>query len=335
LSIEGALRLSAAIGRYDRTQALLDGRVRITAADATFESPPFETIFERAYDHEAYDIAELSFSNFIYLTSIGRCPYVGLPVFPSKAFRHSAIYIRTDRDIRGPQDLAGRLVGVREYAMTAAMAARGALADEYGVSSSAIRWRYGRAEAGEALPVMRMLPQGFDITPLNDDDNLADALARGDIDALVAYKPPSCFKRHDPNIERLFPKHEKQEADYVKRTGVFPLMHLVGVRKALVADHPDVCRAACDAFEAAKAIALEEFAAYQALAVSHPWAPVEIARVRELFGADPFAYGIAANRAGLEAVLRWSFTQGITARQLTVEELFAGQTLDWDASARA
>jgi 4,5-dihydroxyphthalate decarboxylase len=234
--------LSVAIGRYDRTQALLDGRVQIEAADAKFESPPFETLFERAYDHEAYDVAELSFSNFIYLTSIGRCPYVGLPIFPSKMFRHSAIFIRTDRNIQKPADLAGRLVGVREYSMTAAMTARGVLADEYGVPSSNIRWRYGPAEANDSKPVIRMLPKGFDIAPLGNDDNLSNALAEGAIDALIAYKPPSCFKHQAQNIARLFPEHEKQEADYFARTRIFPLMHLIGVRRSLMQERSSVTR---------------------------------------------------------------------------------------------
>lgn len=321
--------LSVAIGRYDRTQALLDGRVRIAGTDATFESPPFETLFERAYDHEAYDVAELSFSNFIYLTSIGRCPYVGLPIFPSKMFRHSAIFIRTDRGITKPADLAGRLVGVREYAMTAAMSARGALADEYDVPSSAIRWRYGRAEADDRKPVIRMLPKGFDIAPLGDDDNLSDAFTRGDLDAVVAYKPPSCFKRHDANIERLFPEHEKQEADYFARTRIFPLMHLIGVRRQLMQERPDLCLAVCDAFEASKQIALQEMAEYQAITVSHPWAPVEAARLRKLFGEDTWSYGVEPNRASLEALMRWSFTQGVTERQLSIEDLFPAPAFGW------
>jgi 4,5-dihydroxyphthalate decarboxylase len=323
------LSLSVAVGRYDRTQALLDGRVQIEAADAKFESPPFETLFERAYDHEAYDVAELSFSNYIYLTSIGRCPYVGLPIFPSKMFRHSAIFIRTDRNIQKPADLAGRLVGVREYSMTAAMTARGILADEYGVPSSKIRWRYGPAEANDSKPVIRMLPKGFNIAPLGDDDNLSDALANGTLDALVVYKPPSCFKRHVPNIARLFPEHEKQEADYFTRTSIFPLMHLIGVRRSLMRERPDICLAVCDAFEAAKKIALDELSSYQAVTISHPWAPVEAARIKKLFGDDIWTYGVEANRASLDALIRWSFTQGVTKRQLRIEELFAPSAFDW------
>ena len=321
--------LSIAVGRYDRTQPLLDGRVRIDGVESQFESPPFETIFEQAYDHEAYDVAELSFSNFIYLTSISSCPYVGLPIFPSKMFRHSAIFIRTDRGIEKPADLAGRLVGVREYAMTAAMTARGVLADEYNVASSASRWRYGRSEAGDRPPVIRMLPEDFEIAPLGDDDNLSDALARGDIDALVAYKPPSCFKRHDPHISRLFPEHEKQEADHFARTGIFPLMHLIGARRELMREQPSLCLAICDAFERAKQIALYEMADYQAVTISHPWAPVESARLRTLFGDDAWSYGVEPNRASLEALLRWSFTQGITGRRMQVEELFPPAVFGW------
>lgn len=324
-----AIPLSIAVGVYDRTQPLIDGRVRVAGADARFETPAFETLFERAFDQQAYDVAELSFSNFLYLTSIGRCPYVGLPIFPSRMFRHSAIFIRTDRGIHSPRDLAGRIVGVREYSMTAALCARGVLEDEYSVPASAIRWRYGRAEADDRPPVVRMGPRGVETVAIAATQNLSDMLAAGELDALVAYKPPSCFQHGAPHIARLFPDHEAAERDYFSRTGIFPIMHLIGIRSALAQENPEICLALCDAFEGAKRSALAAFSSYQALAVSHPWAPVEAARMRKLFGEDSWPYGVASNRTAIAAVARWSYAQGLAERVLAAEAMFVPVTLDW------
>lgn len=320
--------LRVAFGRYDRTQALLDGSVSIAGIDAAFETPPFETLFERAFDEQAYDVAELSFSNFAYLTSIGRCPYVALPLFPSRMFRHSAIFIRTDRGIEKPADLAGKIVGVREYSMTAALCARGVLSDEYGLAVSSIHWRYGRAEADDRPPVVRMSPRGVETESIPAEKNLSDMLASGEIDALVAYKPPSCFLNGAPNVARLFSDHEAAERAYYLRTRNFPIMHLIGIRRAL-ADDAILCTAICDAFEQARRHAMYALSSYQALLVSHPWAPVEAARLREFFGGDFWPYGISANRGAIDAVARWSFDQGLAERHLTVEEMFAPTALDW------
>jgi 4,5-dihydroxyphthalate decarboxylase len=326
-SMSNPTTLRVAFGRYDRTQALLDGSVSIEGNNAIFETPPFETLFERAFDEQAYDVAELSFSNFLYLTSIGQCPYVGLPLFPSRMFRHSAIFIRTDRGIDKPASLAGKTIGVREYSMTAALCARGVLSDEYGVSASSVRWRYGRAEADDRPPVVRMSPRGVETQSIPADKNLSDMLASGEIDALVAYKPPSCFLQGAPNVARLFSDHEAAERTYYSKTRNFPIMHLIGIRRALAGDTGLVV-AICDAFEKARRHALYALSSYQALTVSHPWAPVEAARLREFFGGDFWPYGISANRSAIDATARWSFDQGLANRQLTVEEMFAPTALD-------
>ncbi len=148
--------LTVAVGAYDRTLPLMAGLVKIDDVDARFVTAPLEEIFARAFDERAYDVTELSASNYIYLTATGDCPYVVLPVYPSRAFRHSAIYIRTDRGISGPRDLVGRLVGVREYSMTAALAARGVLDDEFGLAARDVRWRYGPADAKDSQPIVRV-----------------------------------------------------------------------------------------------------------------------------------------------------------------------------------
>ena len=191
-------KLTVAVGAYDRTLPLMAGLVKIDGVDAHFVTAPLEEIFARAFDEHAYDVTELSASNYIYLTATGTCPYVALPIYPSRAFRHSAVYIRTDRGIREPRDLAGRLVGVREYSMTAALVARGVLEDEYGLAARDVRWRYGPADTKDAPPIVRVRPRGVELEPLDAPDNLSDALAEGTIDALVAYKPPRVLCRGAP-----------------------------------------------------------------------------------------------------------------------------------------
>ena len=197
-------RLNIAVGAYDRTLPLMAGLVDIDNVVVEYVTAPLEEIFARAFDEQAYDITELSFSNYLYLTSIGDCPYVGLPVFPSRSFRHSAIYIRTDRGIQGPRDLAGRTVGVREFSMTAALVARGVLEDDFGLRAADVRWRYGPACEGDSDPIVRMKPHGIELEPLTHSANLSDALRDGVIDALVAYKPPPAFLDDVPNVGRLF-----------------------------------------------------------------------------------------------------------------------------------
>ena len=169
------------------------GLISIEDVEAEYVTAPLEEIFARAFDEQAFDVTELSFSNYLYLTSIGKCPYIGLPIFPSRAFRHSAFYIRTDRGIRGPRDLAGRLVGVREFSMTAALVARGILEDDFGLRSENVRWRYGPADAKDSDPIVRIKPNGVELEPLGDSANLSDALRDGEIDAMLAYKPPPAF----------------------------------------------------------------------------------------------------------------------------------------------
>lgn len=305
------------------------GLVGIDGVAADFVTAPLEEIFARAFDDQAYDVTELSFSNYLYLTANGDCPYVGLPVFPSRAFRHSAIYVRTDRGIRGPRDLAGRIVGVREYSMTAALVARGVLEDDFGLRAGDVQWRYGPAYGGDSDPIVRVMPRGVVLEPLTGADNLSDALRDGVIDALVAYKPPPAFLDGEPNVDRLFVDYPGVEADYARRSGIFPIMHLLGIRRDLAERDPTLCVRVCDGFEAARRYAVGRTDESQAPFTSLPWAPAEAARSRGILGADFWRYGVEGNRPALEALCRYSRDQGIAPRDLTVDELFAPQTLSW------
>jgi len=326
------MRLSIGIGRYDRTQALLDGRIGIDGIEATFESPSPEELFVRAFDRGEFDVAELSFSNYLYLASTGRCDYVGLPIFPSRMFRHSAIFIRSDRGIQGPRDLAGRMIGVREFSMTAGLVARGILEDEYGFSTASAHWVYGRAEADDKPPTIRMSPRGITAIPIGSDENLSTLLAEGRIDALIAYKPPSCFLDGMSNVRRLFPDHEAVERDYYSRTGIFPIMHLLAVKRTLADARPELCGLLCNAFDSAKNEAYHALEQYSTLAASLPWTPEHLRKTRALMGEDFWSYGIEPNQAAIAAVIRYSARQGLSARPLSINEIFEPSTLDWKPS---
>ncbi len=324
--------LSVAVAPYDRTLPLMAGLVAIEGVTPTFVTAPLEEIFARAFDEQAFDVTELSFSNYLYMTATTGCPYVGLPVFPSRAFRHSAVYIRTDRGIRGARDLAGRLVGVREYSMTAALVARGVLEDDFGLRAADVRWRYGPADQYDSQPIIRVRPRGVELEPIEHGGNLSDALASGAIDAVVAYKPPKAFLEGRPHIRRLFVDYPAVEADYARRTGIFPIMHLIGVRRELVGKDPGLCLRVCRAFDAARRYAIDRTKEMQAPFTSLPWASAEAARAESILGDDYWRYGVDANRSAIGALCRYSFEQGIAPRLLKAEELFAAETLEWEGA---
>jgi 4,5-dihydroxyphthalate decarboxylase len=319
--------LTIAIGRSDRTQALLDGRVTVAGFDCRFECPPFETMFANAFTRGAYAVSELSFSNFMRLTAAGTCPYVGLPVFPSRSFRHSAWYVRADGPVRRPEDLRGRRVGVREYSMTAALVARGVLADEHGIAARDIRWIVGDVDTHERDEIVpNVLPDGYRIAAVAPGRFLADMLLAGEIDALLAYKPPKAFG--DGRLVRLLPDYEARERAAFARSGVFPIMHLVGVRRDVAAAHPGLPGALLAAFTEAKDIGLEALRGVQALPVALPWLVPEAARLTELMGADWWPYGVERNRAALESITRQAHDQGLLPAPPTIDGLFHPATLD-------
>lgn len=324
------LSLSVGLGRYDRTQALLDGRVQPFGFAITVSSPPLEELFARSFDNQEFDISELSLSNFLALTASGNCAYAALPIFPSRMFRHSAIYVRSDRGIHSPKDLVGRIIGVREYSNTATLTVKGILADEYGIRANDIHWRFGAVDVIDTPPKIRKFPTRVHIEPIPSASNLSDMLLAGELDGIISYKPPKCFSEKHPSVERLFANHREVEEAYFKKTEIFPIMHLVGIRKDLLGK--SVGPALCAAFEEAKRSALKDLESYQALAVSLPWAPAEYSRTKEVLGDDPWPSGLKANRKAIEAAMRWSFEQGLLERKLEINELFAPDLLDWEPS---
>lgn len=323
------LPLTVAFTNYDRTQALADGRVTIEGCEPNYFDIEPEEIFHRALHHEEFDVAELSFSNYIALRSRGECPYIGIPVFPGRKFRHSAIYIRTDRGIKTPQDLRGRLVGVPEYQVTAVVWMRGMLEDEYGVKPSDIRWRTGGLEqAGRTEKVALKLPAGVELELIPSDRTLSEMFAAGELDAVIAPRPPSVYTRRAANIARMFEDYVGAEKAYYKKTGIFPIMHIVGVRETLAKQHPWLPASIFKAFDAAKEHALQALRVVNIPTVSLPWAEAEAAEAVALFGKDFWPYGVAANRTTIEAFARYHHDQGLSARRMSIAELFAASTLE-------
>lgn len=321
--------ITIAVGDYDRTRPLIDGRISISDRTASYTCPPFETMFSNAFDKGLYEVSELSFSNFVRLTARGACDYVGLPIFPSRSFRHSAWYIRKDGPVRRPEDLRGKRVGVREYSMTAAVVARGAVADETGVRADEIEWVIGDVDVHERDVITPTpLPPHYRISALQPGTFLIDQLLSGEIDALLAYKPPKAFMAGDERIMRLYEDYGSNEEAFYRRSGVFPIMHLMGVRRDVLETDPGLALALCDAFTKAKDSALDTLCAVQALGVSLPWLVQEVSRTSALMGPDWWPYGIARNRDTLGTMLRYLHEQGLVERTPTLEEIFHSTTLE-------
>jgi 4,5-dihydroxyphthalate decarboxylase len=322
-----ALPLTIACGNYDRTRPLFDGRVRIEGCDPIFLPLEPEETFFRAFVHEEFDVAELSLSSYAMRRGAGDCPYVGIPAFLSRAFRHSAVYVRTDRGIERPEDLRGRLVGVPEYQMSAAVWVRGLLQDDYGVSPRDLRWTTGGLETpGRVEKVRFAAPAGLSLGAAPEGATLSGMLQDGAIDALVAPRPPSCFLHGAPGIGRLFADFGAAEEEYYRRTRIFPIMHLVGIRNEIAARHPWLPASAYKAFAAAKDMALAALADPNVLTSSLPFQIWNAERARTLMGNDFWPYGLEENVGTLETFLRYHFEQGLSARRLTPAELFTLST---------
>jgi 4,5-dihydroxyphthalate decarboxylase len=322
------LNLSLAVRDYDRTRPLFDGSVQIDGVDPIRMSLSPEEIFFRAFRHAEFDICELSLSSFTLKTAQRDCPYVGVPAFVSRAFRHTSFYVRTDR-IKKPEDLKGKRIGVPEYQLTANVWARALLQDEYGVMPSDVAWvRGGLEEAGRREKITLKLPANVQLEDAPEGRTLSDMLAAGDIDAFIGPRVPSCFERGHPQVGWLFPDPTAAAIGYFNRTGVFPIMHLVGVRQSLVEQHPWLPAAVLKAFERAKSVALELLSDTSATKVMLPFIEEQLKRARDLMGRDYWSYGVEPNRKVLDIFLRHHHAQGLSSRLVKVDELFHPTTLE-------
>ena len=322
------LQLSVAMGDYDRTRALLDGRVQIDGVDPVYMTLYPEEMFFRAMRSQEFDICELSFSSYTVKTANGDCPYIAVPVFLSRAFRHTSIYVRKDR-IHQPVDLKGKRIGVPEYQLSANVWARAILQDDYGVHPEDVTWVRGGIETpGRPEKIALKLPPGVKLESAPADTTISDMLDRGEIDGFMAPRPPSAHVLANPNVGWLFEDPTATAKDYYKRTQVFPIMHVVGVRKTLAEQHPWLPGAVFKAFSQSKAAALEALSDTSATKVTLPFVEEQLKAARETMGEDYWSYGVAPNRQTLETFLRHHHAQGLSDRLVAVDELFHPSTYE-------
>lgn len=315
------ITITLACQDYDHTRALSDGTVRIEGFDLKFVtiSPPSQ-IFLRMLNKEEFDASEMSLSNYMIALARGDRRFTAIPVFPARVFRHSYIWVNTNAGIREPKDLVGKRVGIADYSMTALLFVRGMLKHEYNVSPEDIHWFRSRSEH-----VSIQAPATIRIDNIEKGQTLDDLLERGDLDALAVTSPPRGFIAQSPRIERLFSDARAVEAEYYRQTKIFPIMHLVVLRRTVYEQHPSIARALALAFQTAKHKAYNRLG--QRLSPL-PWTNLDLEYARQVMGEDIYSYGVKPNLPTLEAATQYSHEQGLTGRKLDVSELFAPETLD-------
>jgi 4,5-dihydroxyphthalate decarboxylase len=314
--------ITVASGDYDRVRALREGKVGITGCTVAYSTVEANALFVRNLKNQEFDVSEMSFSTYITLKSRDAHHYTAVPVFLSRAFRHSAIFVRSDR-IKSPADLKGMRVGMPEYLTTMLVWLRGLLSDEYGIAPSDLRWRLGGLEQPSAKAGAPDAVAGVEIENIPAGKTLNGMLADGEIDAIFSARPPSCFIKGASNVGRLFADTRTVEQAYYKKSGVYPLMHAVGIRNSLVEQHPRMARAVFDAFLKAKAMAIADLQKLAAFSVTLPWVEAEYRATQGVLGKDIWPYGLEENRKAIETLCRYLHEQGFTTRQMLVEELFA------------
>ena len=322
------LQISIAMGDYDRNRALFDGRDQIDGCDPVYMLLSPEEMFFRAMRSRDFDITELSFSSYLVKHAQGDCPYIAVPVFLSRAFRHTSIYVRKDR-IRQPQDLKGKRVGIPEYQLTAIVWARSILQDDYGIRPEDVTWvRGGIDTPGRPEKIKLNLPAGVHVEAAPEGTTISQLLDAGEIDGFIAPRPPSEAALQNPHVGWLFDDPTAVAKDYYRRTGIFPIMHVVGIRKEIAAAHPWLPAAVFKAFNASKAAALELLADTSATKVTLPFVEEQLKAAKDLLGEDFWSYGVQANRNTLQAFLKHHYAQGLSSRLVDVDELFHPSTYE-------
>ena len=323
------LKLSIAMGDYDRTRPIVDGRVKIDGVDPVCMMLSPEEMFFRAFRQHEFDVSELSISSYCVSVARGDPHYVAIPVFLSRAFRHTSIYIRTDRGIDAPQDLVGKRIGIAEYQLSANVWARGILEQDFGVKPSDILWvRGGMNTAGRPEKIKLDLPSDVRIEQAPLDATLNQMLADGEIDGFIGPRCPRCFDEGHPHVGRLFDDSVAAAADHFKRTGIFPIMHVVGLRRTLADAHPWLPGALMKAFSEAKDHAQRALNDTSATKVTMPFVEDNLQMVKQLMGDDFWTYGVAGNVKVLEAFCEMHHSQGLSLRKLAVDELFHPATYE-------
>ena len=322
------LSLTFACESYDRIRALQDERVRPEGIDLNIVALPVEETFYRQARYREFDVSEMSLSSYLLTLDLDEPPFVALPVFPSRMFRHQSIYVNRDSGISEPADLIGKRVGVPEYQLTAVVWQRGILAEHHGVPVESVRYFTGGMEqAGRVEKLKLNLPPEISVTPIGQDQTLSALLAAGELDAIYSAGEPVGFGAL-PQIGRLFEDFQSVEAGYYRTTGIFPIMHVVAVKRALFDQRPWIARSLTKAFGAALDIAYADLAQRNALKVMLPWLARHLEETTSVLGLRYWDYGLEANRHVLETFSRYSHEQGLASRLRPAEEIVLAQASD-------
>ena len=328
------VNLDIAFWEYDRTRALSDGAVQVQGVDAKYHSAPIVTeIFRSMIASHSFDVSELGLTYFLRTFKGGESPFVAIPVFPNRAFRHSAIFVNTKSGIERPEDLNGRTIGeLALYSHDAGVVPKGILMEEFGFKPETCRWVIGGLD-WPLRPidfVPHTHPANVQVSNIPNGKELGAMLDAGEIDALISADVPKCMLEHSSNVRRLFPDYESVERDYYRRTGIFPIMHTVVIHRDFLDRHPGIVEAVYNGFCDAKKVAEDRYRhglIFNNMGTMFPWFSQLIDEDISVLGEDWWPYGIAANRKALDAVLRYHHQQGITDRFLSVEDIFVPELL--------
>jgi 4,5-dihydroxyphthalate decarboxylase len=313
---------------YDRTRPLKDGIVKPEGIELNYLVMSVEEIFWRMMKYEEFDVSELSMGAFLTAAAQGRRPFIAIPVFPSRTFRHRCVFVNAGSRIERPEDLRGKRMGVPEYSMTAAVWLRGLFQHEYGVLPREIHWiQAGEEHPGRKDRVDFEMPAGIRLES-RPDTTLNHMIDNGEIDAMMSPRMPTCFVKGSPRVRRLFPNYKQAEMEYFKNTGLFPIMHVIVIRRAVYDAHPWVAQTLYKAFCDAKDLCMKELYDTNVLRVSLPWTAAEYEETRDLMTADYWPYGLGPNRVNLETLQTYLHEQGLIKKRLDLDELFARETLE-------
>ena len=323
------LKLSFGCWNYDRTRALMDGSVQPDGIDLNYLNMPVEETFFRMLRHKEFDIAEMSLSSYSVSMFDETRPFVAIPVFPSRFFRHSCIYVNANAGIKEAKDLIGKRVGTPEYQMTAPVWIRGILQDHYAVPvDSATYYTGGEESPGRSEKIKLNLPANIKVQSIGPSQTLSQMLFDGEIDALYTARMPSSFLKGDGKVKRLFEDFEPVERNYFKETGIFPIMHTVAIKREVYDANRWVAQSMMKALKESQRRTYADLADTAALKAMLPWLTAHVEQVKRDMGDDFWPYGLEKNEATLRTFLRYHFEQGLSPRLLAPRELFAAETLE-------
>ncbi len=323
------LKLSFACWNYDRTRALMDGSVHPDGIDLNYLNLPVEETFFRMARHREFDVAEMSLSSYCVSLNRQEKPFIALPIFPSRFFRHSSIYVNAASGINEPKDLIGKRIASPEYQMTAPVWIRGILQDHYGVPVDAQPYLYGGEEETGRIEKLKLdLPPNIKLQPIGPTQTLSQMLHDGEIDALYTARMPSSFKHNDGRVKRLFENYGEVERAYWRETGIFPIMHTIVMRRDVYEANRWIAQSLTKAFYESQRQTYDDLAETAALKSMLPWLVAHVEDTRREMGEDWWPYGLDRNRKTLETFTRYHFEQGLSKRRLDLNELFAPESLE-------